>query len=131
MLTKVLQLRQFVIEPCAVLASALHATPVCAMWKLAACFGGLVGSGARDQLREQTHMPLRPAAGSFDGSVFVWELAGGTVAATLRGSGTSPVLGAAWSPQVPLVHRLTVVHAYATAAACEYLPFVLQVWYWG
>lgn len=38
-------------------------------------------------------------AGSYDGTVFVWELARGTVAGTLTGSGNTPVLGCAWCPQ--------------------------------
>lgn len=39
------------------------------------------------------------AAGSYDGTVFVWELARNTVVATLNGSGNAPVLGCSWSPQ--------------------------------
>lgn len=57
-----------------------------------------------DHTSSKRQLLQRPVTGSFDGSVFVWELAGGTLAATLRGSGTSPVLGAAWSPQVEYVH---------------------------
>jgi len=39
------------------------------------------------------------AAGSYDGTVFVWELARNTVVGTLTGGGTTPVLGCSWSPQ--------------------------------
>lgn len=39
-------------------------------------------------------------AGSYDGTVFVWELARNTVVGTLTGGGTTPVLGCSWSPQV-------------------------------
>lgn len=38
-------------------------------------------------------------AGSYDGTVFVWELVRNTVVATLNGSGNAPVLGCSWSPQ--------------------------------
>lgn len=68
------------------------------------CVNTLLVQPLSNHLNSKGRLLQRPAAGSFDGSVFVWELAGGTVAATLRGSGTSPVLGAAWSPQVPSVH---------------------------
>lgn len=38
-------------------------------------------------------------AGSYDGTVFVWELARNTVVSTLNGAGNAPVLGCSWSPQ--------------------------------
>ena len=89
------------------------------------CVNTLLVQPLSNHLNSKGRLLQRPAAGSFDGSVFVWELAGGTVAATLRGSGTSPVLGAAWSPQVPSVHSWHTLPAYCTArvsATCANSP---------
>lgn len=82
----------------------------------AACSISISKSAALDDAAGRT--------GSFDGTVFVWELSKGAVVGTLRGAGSSPVLGAAWSPQVlsvscrnPVISNQTLVAVIAFAQA--------------